>query len=936
MQPGLAFLHCHTPKLTVIESRGLAVRSLDYHRAVEGQDAEARVNRMVYDPVGRVIELWDPRLFLNASAPANLSTVHSLSGTALCTVSVDSGWHVGLFADAGQAVHSWDGRGSQCWMHYDNQVRLTALFEQGAQGGATCAERLTYASHEPASADHNQCGQLIRHDDPAGTRLFPEFGLAGGLLEQTWHFLRTLTSPDWPELVTDRDQLLEPGGGVTSHSRFNALGEAIEQSDAKGNRQFFSQTLAGQLRDVRLQLQKDAAPTTLVSAIQYNAHGQTERELAGNGVITELEYGPEDGRLTRLYARRGKEVLQGLRYDYDPLGNVLRIEDAALSVRYFANQRIDPVNQYVYDSLYQLISATGWEAGSTNKGPPFSTFDDPAPLGNYRQTFHYDRGGNLLELIHEGPQNHGHRLVAESFSNRCLPVVEDVEPGEGEFRTTFDRNGNLLKLQPGQTLTWDLRNQLREVRPVERGSATADSERYIYGADGMRVRKVRSMQTNARIVTSEVRYLPDLEIRTHSGTDEELHEIIVKAGRSSVRVLHWESPPPAKAANDRYRYNVNDHLGSCALELDSDAKVISQEWYHAFGTTARFAGRAEVEASYKTVRYSGKERDATGLYYYGFRYYVSWLQRWVNPDPAADVDGMNFYSMVGNSPLNQRDDNGLVGTDVTDKAYFKSRGISNVRGIEDYKIKHPKIADNVVKGIAGAIESLELSIAKLQSKDDHHDVAAVLQDYLGDSTDSRIDLYKASEELANIFERARDGLLQHQSDNYKNILLVDNSTNDVFFTYPGDARIYMTFRANDRANGFTYARVFAHEITHSLEISNDIWAVNHKVLRLAVLGDKSDQDDERAASAKIALNPKLGSMFDAETFMVSVDGWFSFIKILFQGRDGALESSLRKFKENESIRRKVIFSNAASLESMMHALTAREVHRRLLPFVPLG
>jgi RHS repeat-associated protein len=444
------------------------------------------------------------------------------------------------------------------------------------------------------------------------------------------------------------------------------------------------------------------------------------------------------------------------------------------------------------------------------------------------------------------------------------------------------------------------------------------------------------MQTNARTVVAEVRYLPDLEIRTHTGTGEELHEIIVKAGRSSVRVLHWESSPSKDAANDQYRYNQNDHLGSCALELDSDGKVISQEWYHAFGTTAGFAGRGEVEASYKTVRYSGKERDATGLYYYGFRYYVPWLQRWVNPDPAAGVDGMNFYSMVGNSPLNQRDDNGLVGTDVNDKAYFKSRGISNVRGIEDYKIKHPKIADNVVKGIAGAIESLELSIAKLQSKDDHGDVVAVLQDYLGDSTDSRVDLYKASEELVSIFERARDGLLQHQSDNYKNILLVDSSTNDVFFTYPGDSRIYMTFRANDRANGFTFARAFAHEITHSLEISNDIWAVNHKVLRLAVLGDKSDQDDERAASAKIALNPKFGSMFDAETFMVSVDGWFSSMKVLFQGRGGALESSLKKFKENESIRRKVIFSNAASLESMMHALTAREVHRRLLPFVPLS
>ena len=115
-----------------------------------------------------------------------------------------------------------------------------------------------------------------------------------------------------------------------------------------------------------------------------------------------------------------------------------------------------------------MISATGWEAGGANKGPQFSSFDDPAPRANYRQTYRYDAGGNLLELTHEGPQSHGHRLVAEAHSNRCLPVRDGVEPGEEDFRNGFDANGNLLKLQPGQTLSWDLRNQLREVRPVER------------------------------------------------------------------------------------------------------------------------------------------------------------------------------------------------------------------------------------------------------------------------------------------------------------------------------------------------------------------------------------------------------------------------------------------------------------------------------------
>jgi len=656
--PATLSVHRHTPTLTALDPRGLAVRGVGFWCDNDGVSPQARVNRTVHDSAGRAIAQWDPRLFLDALAPANLQTIHALSGAVLSTDSVDAGWRVALLGEAGHSLHHWDGRGSQRWLRYDTQLRPVSVFEQVMHGESVCAERLSYSASDQAAAGHNQCGQLIRHDDPAGTQRFSEFGLHGAVLEQTRHFLKTLSLPDWPESIADRELLLEPGEGATTRSQVNALGEVSHQTDAKGHRQQFHQTLDGQLREVRLQLKGASTPKTLVSAIAYNAHGQTEREVAGNGVITTLEYDAQNGRLTRLHAQRGNDPLQDLRYEYDPVGNVLSIEDAAQPIRYFANQQIEPISRYFYDSLYQLIEALGWEAGCTSKGPQFSTFDDPAPRANYRQTYHYDAGGNLLELIHEGPQSHGHRMVAAARSNRCLPVLEDVEPGEEDFRRGFDANGNLLHLQPGQALAWDLRNQLGEVRPVARDSSLNDRERYVYGADGMRLRKVRETLAHARTLIAETRYLPNLELRNYSGTGEVLQVISVQAGRSSVRVLHWESELPKDSANDQYRYSLNDHLGSCTLELDSEGQVISQERYHPFGTTAWFAGRGEVEASYRTVRYSGKERDATGLYYYGFRYYVSWWQRWLNPDPAGNVDGLNIYSMVRNNPINLKDTDG--------------------------------------------------------------------------------------------------------------------------------------------------------------------------------------------------------------------------------------------------------------------------------------
>ncbi|WP_338920608.1 RHS repeat-associated core domain-containing protein [Pseudomonas silesiensis] len=641
MQPCALTTHSHTPKLTVVEPRGLTVRSVDYYRANPGDTAEERVNRTAHDPAGWAIAQWDPRLFLDASAPANLHSIHSQSGAILASTSVDAGLRISLLGEAGQLVHLWDGRGSQRQMHYDDQSRLNAIFEQAVEGEAVCAERLSYAASDQAFADRNQCGRLIRHDDPAGALLFNDYGLTGAVLEQV------------------RCMANERTAGYATLSRVNPLGELLSRTDARGNEQRFSQTLDGLLHAVDLHLNNSVEHLPMVNAITYNAHGQVEKEVAGNGVVTTLEYAAEDGRLKRLLSRLAQsDPLQDLRYLYDPVGNVSSIEDAALPIRYFANQRIEPVSHYRYDTLYRLIEATGWEAGAVKHGPSSAASADPAMPGNYRQTYRYDDGNNLLELTHVGPQNPGHRLVAAAHSNRCLPVRDGIEPDEEDFRSGFDANGNLLKLQPGQTLSWDVRNQLREVRPVERDSGLDDYELYFYGADGMRVRKVRSLQTNAQTVVAQTLYLPGLEIRTHSGTGEELHVIEVATGRGSVRVLHWEKQRPTDITNNQQRYSLTDHLGSSTLELDQDARIITQERYYPFGGTAWSNGEA-VQVSYKTVRYSGKERDTTGLYYYGFRYYVPWALRWLNPDPAGPIDGLNYYRMVRNNPLAYTDNSGL-------------------------------------------------------------------------------------------------------------------------------------------------------------------------------------------------------------------------------------------------------------------------------------
>ena len=688
-------MHYNTPKVFVFDPRGLPVCSVEYWREVEGIAAQARFNRTLHDAAGFPIRQWDPRLWAlhkdDPAVPANLTTVHSLLGHPVSTNSVDAGSTFSLFGLADQVLFSWDSRGIRREVEYDDLLRPVAVFEHLATEPRRCAERMEYVRAEPSARDRNQCGELIRQDSPGGTVLFESFSITGQCTRQDQHFTLEAVAPDWPEPIAERQALLEPGEGAISTWRYGPHGEVLERVDARQNTQRFDFTRDGRLRQSELKLAGKLTWQTLVREIEYNADGQVTREVAGNDVQTTLTYCAESGHLMtrRAHSERTGE-LQHLLYDYDCMGNVLSIEDKALAVRFFNNQRIDAVSRFIYNSLGRLIVSTGWEAGAPNQGPASVGRNDPAALSNYRQTYSQDEGDNLLEVKHVGAQSPGRQLKAARYSNRCLPYRNGVPPTENEIAAAFDARGNLLELDQGRLLTWDLRNQLQSVSPVERDSGCNDCECYFCDSGGQRVRKIRSLQTNARTMKAEVRYLPGLEMRTDSGTGEVLHVIIAQAGLNAVRVLHWDSEPPS-GVNDQYRFTLVDHLKSCTLELSVDAHIISQEVFYPFGETASFTRSDVIGVDYKTIRYSGKERDATGLYYYGFRYYVPWLFRWLNPDPAGNVDGLNFYAMVINNPMTFSDTNGLtrIGN------YEVSVGLKEKLALKLAKLKKISVLDNV-------------------------------------------------------------------------------------------------------------------------------------------------------------------------------------------------------------------------------------------------
>lgn len=652
-------LHNATPALYVIDPRKLAVRDVAYHRAVTDQPPEARVTSQVFDAAGRLVAQRDPRLQATSTHP-NLVTVFSLSARPLLSKSVDTGWRLRLHGSAGELQHEWDARLSQRQSEYDALLRPVAISEQAANTAPCVTERFTYADCSAPFAAHNQCAQLIRHDDASGCLLLNDYSLTGAVLSESRRLLIDLQTPDWSAKLVDCEKLLETATATTGW-QFNALGEVTSQLDARHNRTLTTYDISGQIEQVQLK-QSDLPEKTVVSQITYNAAGRREQETAGNGVQTLRRFEAQSDRLLQLTRRLAAHCYQDEHYTYDPMGNLTHLEDAAQAILHFNNQRTTPINTYQYDTLYQLIHTTGREAIPSNPGPVLPDLHtpslDPTRMAAYTQVFNYDAAGNLQTLIHTGSKGYTRTMATSPSSNRSLLKTGDGEP---DFEASFDANGNLLQLTPGtQALRWDTRNQLSEVVQVCRDEAPNDDERYRYDATGQRRRKVCTRQTNTAVDVREVRYLPGLEIHYRNG-QEYLHVIDIQTGNNSnVRVLHWPEQPPADISNNQVRYGFSNHPSTNSLELDDHAAVISQEGYYPFGGTAWWAATHATQARFKTIRYSMKERDTSGLYYYGLRYYAPWLQRWINPDPGGVIDGLNVFRFNRNNPLRFKDPDGAM------------------------------------------------------------------------------------------------------------------------------------------------------------------------------------------------------------------------------------------------------------------------------------
>ena len=123
-------------------------------------------------------------------------------------------------------------------------------------------------------------------------------------------------------------------------------------------------------------------------------------------------------------------------------------------------------------------------------------------------------------------------------------------------------------------------------------------------------------------------------------------------------------------------YYFADGNGNIVTLIDTNQTVSASYRYDPFGNITSQSG---AMADANVYRFSSKEfHAASGLYYYGYRFYDPNLQRWANQDPLRDAtflrvqrpdfDGQyiietaspNLYTYVQNEPISRRDPLGLI------------------------------------------------------------------------------------------------------------------------------------------------------------------------------------------------------------------------------------------------------------------------------------
>jgi insecticidal toxin complex protein TccC len=306
-------------------------------------------------------------------------------------------------------------------------------------------------------------------------------------------------------------------------------------------------------------------------------------------------YDPADGRLHTQSSRKdGAVSCREFEYFYDPSATSPASKTTPFSRVYFANQLIDGHRDFAYDSLYRLTSATGHDDAPPSDIPGLPQPGDPNNRLNYTQTYTVRQ--------RRQPDRTVCTCVPETTRTRQMRIdpksaIVDVrwKPGDPEpdFDKLFDHHGNQqAPYNRDRPLRWNCPG-----RTGTRDSADSRENGTMMTPNATVTARACACSNATTILRRQHRTFPSGALPAGPGNPHarQWRRTARHHGRQCALPALGKKQARCRIENDQLRYSLEDHLGSCVMELDQQGRLISEEGYYPFGATAWMAAQHGVE-----------------------------------------------------------------------------------------------------------------------------------------------------------------------------------------------------------------------------------------------------------------------------------------------------------------------------------------------------
>jgi RHS repeat-associated protein len=368
-------------------------------------------------------------------------------------------------------------------------------------------------------------------------------------------------------------------------------------------------------------------PNYINGNITYHPSGKEASFTTTNGRTTTCTY--NNRYWTSNITVNGNVMNES--YQYDPVGNLTTLTDNLNG----ANSQ-----SYTYDDVGRL-----------------KTFNGPWGNGTYNYATGYAIGRRYQEVIGANTTTY-HYL---STTHRLASTT-----GADPFAFAYDNNGNLTEIRGKLLLTYDYENRTVSINNLE--LRTTD---FVYNAKGERVKKtlgeIHAKGDQQPMKLEEAYYYL-------TGLQGEVLCEIERFGQTKTFYVYLNGKKLCKVRGTNKYFYHNDYLGSAKAMTDNSGTQVYSWLGYPFGRQYSITG-----PSYTNYRFVGKELDkSTGLYYFGARYYMPEIGRFVTPDPVGkfekkDPKTINLYTYCTDNPTRYVDPSGKWRTYTQKEMTFITR-----------------------------------------------------------------------------------------------------------------------------------------------------------------------------------------------------------------------------------------------------------------------